>query len=118
MSKIEEFKQFVKNNPHLLKYVKNNEMTWQKFYEMYDLYGSDNEVWNDYKEITPTKTETKITGMADVLTWLKAIDLDSLQEGVGSLQRVLGVFQDLSTNDNNKTQNEYRPRPLYRHFED
>lgn len=118
MNKKEEFKEFVKNNPHLLKYVKSNEMTWQKFYEIYDLYGSESEVWNDYKQTEITKTESQITGMSDILTWLKAIDLDSLQEGVGSLQRVLGVFQDLSTTDNNKTQNEYKPRPLYRHFED
>ena len=23
-------------------------MTWQKFYEIYDLYGKDNAIWNDY----------------------------------------------------------------------
>ena len=22
-------------------------MSWQKFYELYDLYGEDNNVWND-----------------------------------------------------------------------
>ncbi len=124
MAKKEEFKEFVKNNPQLLKYVKNNEMTWQKFYEMYDLYGEDEQIWSDYQKIEPkvetVKKENKITGMADVLTWLKMIDLDSLQEGVSSLQRVLGVFQDLSGNKTttNNDKGEYKPRPLYRHFED
>ena len=42
-----EFKEFVKNNPRLLTYVNKNEMSWQKFYEMYDMYGSDNEVWKE-----------------------------------------------------------------------
>ena len=42
MSKLEEFKNFVKDNPKLINYVKNNEMTWQKFYEMYDIYGKEN----------------------------------------------------------------------------
>ncbi len=116
MTKKEEFKEFVKDNPHLIKFVKNNEMTWQKFYEMFDLYGSENEIWNDYKEKN-IKTETKVSGVTDVLGWLKAIDLDSLQEGVGSIQRVLGVFQDLS-NNKDTTKEEYKPRPLYRHFED
>ena len=45
--KKEEFKEFVKKNPKLITYVNNNEMTWQKFYEMYDLYGESNEVWKD-----------------------------------------------------------------------
>ena len=124
MAKKEEFKEFVKNNPQLLKYVKNNEMTWQKFYEMYDLYGEGEQIWSDYQKTEPkvetVKKENKITGMADVLTWLKMIDLDSLQEGVSSLQRVLGVFQDLSGNKTttNNDKGEYKPRPLYRHFED
>ena len=38
MSK-EDFKKFVKKNPRLLRYINNKEMTWQQFYEMYDLYG-------------------------------------------------------------------------------
>ena len=48
MDKKSEFKAFVKNNPSLIKYVKNNEMTWQKFYEIYDIYGEDESVWNKY----------------------------------------------------------------------
>ena len=25
-------------------------MTWQKFYEIYDLYGEDDSIWNDFKD--------------------------------------------------------------------
>ena len=42
---VDSFKMFVRKNPNLIKYVNNNEMTWQKFYEMYDLYGEDNIVY-------------------------------------------------------------------------
>lgn len=35
MSNKEEFKLFVKSHPELIRYVKNGEMTWQKFYETY-----------------------------------------------------------------------------------
>ena len=45
---VDSFKMFVRKNPNLIKYVNNNEMTWQKFYEMYDLYGEDNSIWNKY----------------------------------------------------------------------
>ena len=38
MSLKEEFKTFVKLHPELIKYVRTDEMTWQKFFEIYSLY--------------------------------------------------------------------------------
>ncbi|MEG0025866.1 MAG: spore coat protein YlbD [Bacilli bacterium] len=120
MAKREEFKSFIKKNPHLLKYIQNEKMTWQKFYEIYDLYGDDQAVWADYqiKDNKPKKEKITDIGYTDILSWLKSVDLDSIQNGVGSLQRVLSVFQDLSTNNTSKPKEEYKPRPLYHHFED
>ena len=46
------------------------------------------------------------------------MDLDSIQNGVNSLQRVLGVVQDLSGKEDKKPTEEYKPRPIYKHFED
>jgi hypothetical protein len=113
MSNLEEFKSFVKENPSLLKYVRNNEMTWQKFYEMYDLYGKDNEIWNSYL----TKEKEVISASSfDLLNWIKNIDMDSLQENINSVKRVISVLQDLG--NNNTESNSYEPRPLYKHFED
>ncbi len=116
MSKIDEFKDFVKTNPSLLKYVNNNEMSWQKFYEMFDLYGSDNSVWNKYLNKTEIVESTKALGFIDVLGWLKNLDLDSFQNNINSIQRVVGVLQDLGTNETKKET--YKPRPVYKHFED
>ena len=48
MSKKEEFKEFVKKNPSLINHVNNNQMTWQKFYELYDMYGDNNDIWDKY----------------------------------------------------------------------
>ena len=50
MDKKEEFKSFVRKHPKLVTYIKDGKTTWQKFYEMFDLYGEDSEVWNDYLE--------------------------------------------------------------------
>ena len=44
----EEFKNFVNNHKELIKYVNEDKMTWQKFYDMYVLYGKDNDVWDEY----------------------------------------------------------------------
>ena len=126
--KKEEFKEFVKNNPKLVTYVKNNEMTWQKFYEMYDLYGESNDIWKDYieknniqeqQERVEKNIKTGVSGLAlnQVVNWLKNVDLDGLQEGIGNVQRVLGVMQDFTKKDK-VDQPTYKPRPLYKHFED
>lgn len=117
MSKLDEFKEFVKVNPSLIKYVKNDEMTWQKFYELYDLYGEDNDVWNNYLFNNENSKKNVNSNPGDFLNWLKSIDLDSVREGVNSLQRVIGVIQDFNIPKNN-TSSEYQPRPLYKHFED
>ena len=121
--KKEEFKEFVKKNPKLISYVKSNEMSWQKFYELYDLYGEDENIWKDYlktnEDVEKIATTTTTFAFADFINWLKNIDLDGLQEGIGNVQRVLGVVQDLSNKNNNVEEKpKYKPRPLYKHFED
>ena len=117
MGKIDEFKTFVKKNPKLIKYVKNGESNWQKFYEIYDLYGEDEEAWKDYLDVG-TVSVASGAALADLFGWLKTLNLDSIQSGVNNLQRVLGVVQDLKGNDEFKPTSEYKPRPMYKHFED
>ena len=123
MTKKEEFKIFVRKNPVLINYVKKGEMNWQKFYEIYDLYGEEETAWSSYLKKEETKTQaasvTNGLGLGQIMDFIKKIDLDSVQESVNSVQRVLGVIQDLNGKDNNKLKKEeYKPRPLYKHFED
>ena len=123
--KKDEFKEFVRKNPKLISYVKNNEMTWQKFYEIYDLYGENNDVWNNYikpseNKSTSNEIKTGVAGLtiSEVVNWFKNVDLDGLQEGIGNVQRVIGVVQDFSKKDTKTSADTYKPRPLYKHFED
>lgn len=115
MKNKEEFKEFVRNNPSLIKYVRDGSKTWQNFYEIFNLYGSNDEIWNEYLSEKNTEEGTR---SLDLISWLKALDLDSIQDGVASIQRVLGVVQDFTTKDNESPKDEYKPRPLYKHFED
>ncbi len=120
MNKKEEFKNFVRKNPRLIKFVREGQMDWQKFYEIYDLYGEEENAWKDYIEPPPLKVEEKkeATPSMDLVGWLKNIDLDSIQDGMNSLQRVVGLLGELTTKDTPTTSTEYKPRPLYKHFED
>lgn len=121
MANKEEFKNFVRKNPKLLGYVKKGEMTWQKFYELFDLYGEENDVWAPYLATVSTTSVASTNSILDSFSWLKNLDLDSIQEGINSLQRVVGVVGDLTNKNTSKetpVKDEYKPRPLYKHFED
>ena len=119
MEKKEAFKEFVGKNPRLIRFIKNGEMSWQKFYEIFDLYGEEESAWSDYltKEEVVKEASTAAAS-TDFLGFLKNLDLDSIQEGVSSLQRVLGVVQDFNKPDTPSVKEEYKPRPIYKHFED
>lgn len=115
--KKDEFKEFVKKNPKLLQYVKNGTMSWQKFYEMYDMYGPDNDVWNEYLS-SDTSSVASSKAALGLFDFVKNLDFDSIQSGVNSVQRVLSLLQDMSNKNNNSDNTNYTTRPLYKHFED
>jgi hypothetical protein len=112
----DEFKEFVRSNPSLIKYVRDGSKTWQDFFEIFSLYGSEESAWSDFLNIKSVGGGS--SSSLDFFSWLKTVDVDSIQNGVASLQRVIGVVQDLTNKDNSSVKQEYSPRPLYRHFED
>lgn len=122
MSK-EEFKSFVRKNPSLIKYVNNNSMTWQKFYEMYYMYGESNDIWNNYLGTTSNnivKTNTLSSSenaFRELVNTVKTINLEKVQKGINSLQKTISLVQELGSS-NNTTPKEYERRPIYKHFED
>lgn len=122
---INSFKEFVRNNNFLIGYIKRGEKSWQDLYEIYDLYGEDEGVWNKYlseEESKETKTGNNSRGsnyIEEMVRMAKNIDMDKVQEGISSLQKTLGLFGDLFANKgSNGSTKEYNPRPLYRRFED
>ncbi len=119
MSK-ETFKIFAKNHPELATSVLKNTTTWQKLYEIYEIYGESSNIWNTY--ITPSNTASSLnktsTSFKDLFNTVKNIDLDSVQKGVENLQKTIGLLQDIGFTNTKSTKNLYEPRPLYKHFED
>ena len=119
MSKKEEFKEFMRNKPELVEYIKNKEMTLQSFYEIYDVYGTDENAWKPYErssELSRQITPAKITNI------MKNINLDEIQKHINTAQKALGVVEDLTTkgvtNPVKNVKGPLSPRPLNKFFED
>ncbi len=110
---IDEFKKFVRENPHLINYVKSNKMTWQQFYEIYDLYGPNDNIWNDFKD---NSSQDNITStIKGIVNLVKGIDLKSIQKALTSLDKAIEAFKGFNSNENNEI---YQERPKNKFFED
>lgn len=117
MATKDDFKNFAYKHPELVRYIKSGEATWQKFYEIYDIYGEDSDVWNDYR-----KTESVSTGMAGFTEKLKNFDVNSIQEHIKTAQKALNLVQELTSKgaDNlaSVSKGPSIPRPINKFFED
>ncbi len=125
MSKKDEFREFVKTKPELAQYVASNQMTWQKFYELYDLYGKDEKIWQNYHgedRANPNLGE----GISKITNMMKNVDMDSIKSHINTAQKALDLVQDFTTkksgealnNLSNLNKGPVAPRPLNKFFED
>ena len=116
--KLDAFKKFVRNNPYLVDYVKNDKMTWQKIYEIYDLYGEDDNIWNTFKNNNDnsninTNTSNISTTFKEIISLIKGIDLNSVQKALTSLDKAIETFKGFSSNNSNNSSYEERPKNKY-----
>ena len=119
MSK-ELFKKFVRLHPELGTSVMNNKTSWQKLYELYDMYGEESAVWDNYinkKATIQTITNNKETTISELVNMIKNVDLESVQKGVTNLQKTIGLLQDIGLGATTK-EKVYEPRPMYKYFDD
>mgnify|MGYP002518752326 FL=1 len=125
MTKIDNFKSFVRKNPNLITCVREKNTSWQEFYELYDLYGEDPTIWNKYLNKEEKKIEEQTTSTSNanplnnILTMAKNIDADKLQDGLSSIQKAVDLFGGLLVKDKGTTtKSDYSPRPVYKRFDD
>lgn len=62
---VEKFKEFVKQNPRIIKEVRDGKTTWQELYEDWYLLGEEDPRWDslrENKDNTQKNIEKKVTG--------------------------------------------------------
>ena len=119
MDKKEEFKIFARKHPELVSFDKDKSMTWQKFYEIYDIYGEDNKAWESYLN---SNNNTTADTLNDFSNKLKNIDINSIQEHIKTAEKALSLISEL-TNKSSVTSPLSAsvpkvPRPINKFFED
>ena len=115
MSKKEEFKQFARTHPELVTEVKKGETSWQKLYEVYDIYGDDDRAWNNF-----LKKNNSTNNLSNITDIVKNIDMDSVQKHINTAQKALGLVQELTTKSPTTPvgKGPITPRPINKFFED
>ncbi|MBQ8131851.1 MAG: hypothetical protein IJ193_05110 [Bacilli bacterium] len=107
MSK-ENFKIFARNHPELISSVMSGNVSWQKLYELYDIYGDNSDIWSRYI------TNTSEVSFKDVFQKVKSIDMDSFQKGIDNIQKTIGMIQNMG----GTPKTPYVPRDVYHRMED
>lgn len=120
MSK-ETFKTFARSHPELATSVLKNNVTWQKLYELYEIYGENSQVWDGYftkKETLTDRATSASTSFKELFNTVKNLDLDTVQKGVTNLQKTIGLLQDIGLTNTKVPTQSYEARPIYKYFED
>ena len=98
MDKKDEFREFIKSKPELVDLVKNKKYTWQDFYEVYDLYGKDESVWEKYKENKDNieSDDRKNASITELTNLVKNINIDNVQKYINNAQKAINVISELT----------------------
>lgn len=110
MDKKTSFKEFVSHHPELITFVKNKESTWQDFYEIYDIYGEDENAWNKYFNNTNDS-------IGELTNLFKNVNMDNVQKHINNAQKAVSLIQEL-TNKSTPNIVSKTPRPITKFFGD
>lgn len=117
VDKKEEFKNFAKGHPELLNSIRSGEASWQKLYEIYDIYGTDDRAWKTYFNKNNNSTNVGLGNIGDIV---KNIDMDSVQKHIHTAQKALDLVAELTGKGTSTVtpKGPATPRPINHFFED
>ena len=96
MSKKDEFKNFVSQNPTLIDLVASKTHTWQELYEVY----------------------ANIEGLNELTKVLKNVNLDNVQKYINTAQKALAVIESLTISPEKNITGPLSKVPINKIFED
>lgn len=99
MNKKAEFKEFVVKHPKLVNVVKDKTHSWQDLFEVYDLYGEDEVLWDKYlnnSDINNTTSSSQINSLGELTKLFKNVNIDNVQRYIDTAQKAIGVIQELT----------------------
>lgn len=114
MDKKEKFKLFLKDNPSIINYIKTNNGSIQKLYEIYDIYGEDEEIWKKY-------TEDRSLNLNNLKDMVKNIDMNSIKGHIDTAKKAISLVQELGgkvKSGVDTIKKPLSPKPLDKFFED
>lgn len=91
MSK-ENFIKYARKHPEFANQVLNGKITWQQLYEIYEIYGENNTILENYHS-----NNIDLNSFKEVYKAIKNIDLESVQNGISSIQKTIGLIQDIGS---------------------
>lgn len=95
MDKKNEFKAFISHHPEILRYIKSKEMSFQDFYEIYDIYGEDENTWSKYFSNAEDMSSTK-DKISELTRIFKNVNMDNIEHHVNNAQKAIGIIQELT----------------------
>jgi Putative coat protein len=94
---VKKFKEFVANNPHLVREVREGQATWQQLYEEWYLLGVDDPRWNRQetgeKQVAEVSEGGKGDWMHHVVELAKKVEPGQIQTHLNNLSQALGAIQ-------------------------
>ncbi len=99
MSKKDEFKEFVSSHPALVEVVKTKAHSWQDLFEVYDLYGQDEAMWDRYLQngsSTNNTASAKLNSLGELTKLFKNVNIENVQKYIDTAQKAIGVIQELT----------------------
>lgn len=92
-----QFKEFVKNNPKIIKEVRSGKATWQELYEDWYLLGEEDKRWEsvgaEKESESKTEHESKSDWVSSFMGMVKKMDPNQMQSHINNLSQALGAIQ-------------------------
>lgn len=102
---VQQFKEFMGRNPHLIKVVHDNHKTLQELFEEWSVFGEEHDHWNTYikadnnqdrnKEQEEGANEGASNTLGQIMGLISRLNFNDLQQHLTQFSSVLGNVQNV-----------------------